>query len=43
MLAAVAASTERAELGTIVLGTGFRPPALTAKMAATLDEIRTAG
>ena len=39
VLSAVAAVTERAELGTIVLGTGFRPPALTAKMAATLDEI----
>ena len=39
LLAAVAAATERAELGTIVLGTGFRPPALTAKMAATIDEI----
>ncbi len=39
VLTAVAASTERIELGTIVLGTGFRPPALTAKMAATLDEV----
>jgi probable F420-dependent oxidoreductase len=39
LLAAVAAVTERAELGTIVLGTAFRPPALTAKMAATLDEV----
>ncbi len=39
LLAAVAAVTERAALGTIVLGTGFRPPALMAKMAATLDEI----
>ena len=39
ILAAVAAVTERAKLGTIVLGTGFRPPALLAKMAATLDEI----
>ena len=39
LLAAVAAVTERAQLGTIVLGTGFRPPALTAKMAQTLDEI----
>lgn len=39
MLTAVAASTERVTLGTIVLGTGFRPPALTAKMAATLDEV----
>ena len=39
LLAAVAASTERAELGTNVLGTGFRPAALLAKMAATLDEV----
>jgi alkanesulfonate monooxygenase SsuD/methylene tetrahydromethanopterin reductase-like flavin-dependent oxidoreductase (luciferase family) len=39
LLAAIAAVTERAALGTIVLGTGFRPPALTAKMAATLDEV----
>jgi len=39
LLAALAASTMRAELGTIVLGTGFRPPALLAKMAATLDEV----
>src|SRR5690349_16979730 len=39
LLAAVAAVTTRAALGTIVLGTGFRPPALTAKMAATIDEI----
>jgi probable F420-dependent oxidoreductase len=39
LLSALAAVTDRAELGTIVLGSGFRPPALTAKMAATLDEI----
>ncbi len=39
LLSAVAAVTERVALGTIVLGTGFRPPALTAKMAATLDEV----
>jgi probable F420-dependent oxidoreductase len=39
LLTAVAATTDRAELGTIVLGTGFRPPALTAKMAATIDEV----
>ena len=39
LLTAVAAATDRAELGTIVLGTGFRPPALMAKMAATIDEI----
>ncbi len=39
LLAAIAAVTERAALGTIVLGTGFRPPAMLAKMAGTLDEI----
>lgn len=39
LLSALAAVTDRAQLGTIVLGTGFRPPALTAKMAATLDEV----
>lgn len=39
LLSALAAVTDRAALGTIVLGTGFRPPALTAKMAATLDEV----
>lgn len=39
LLTAVAAVTERVELGTIVLGTAFRPPALLAKMAATLDEV----
>jgi probable F420-dependent oxidoreductase len=39
LLAAVAAVTDRVKLGTIVLGTAFRPPALTAKMAATLDEV----
>ena len=39
VLSAIAAVTERTELGTIVLGTGFRPPALLAKMAATLDEV----
>jgi probable F420-dependent oxidoreductase len=39
LLTAVAAVTDRATLGTIVLGTGFRPPALLAKMAATLDEV----
>jgi probable F420-dependent oxidoreductase len=39
VLSAIAAVTERVTLGTIVLGTGFRPPALTAKMAATLDEV----
>lgn len=39
ILAAVAAVTERVELGTIVLGTGFRSPGVTAKMAAAIDEV----
>jgi probable F420-dependent oxidoreductase len=39
ILAAVAASTNRAELGTLVLATSFRPPALLAKMAATIDRV----
>ncbi|HET8526887.1 MAG TPA: LLM class flavin-dependent oxidoreductase [Actinomycetota bacterium] len=39
IVSAVAAVTERIEIGTIVLCTGFRNPGLTAKMAATLDEV----
>ncbi len=39
LLAALAASTARVELGTLVVCTGFRNPALLAKMAATVDEI----
>lgn len=39
VLAAVAAVTSRVTLGTIVLGTAFRSPVITAKMAATLDEV----
>jgi probable F420-dependent oxidoreductase len=39
LLAAVAAATERVELGTIVLATSFRNPALLAKMATTLDAV----
>jgi alkanesulfonate monooxygenase SsuD/methylene tetrahydromethanopterin reductase-like flavin-dependent oxidoreductase (luciferase family) len=39
MIAALAASTTRAEVGTLVLCTGFRNPALLAKMADTVDEI----
>jgi len=39
LLAALAASTERVELGPLVLCSGFRNPALLAKMADTLDEI----
>lgn len=39
LLTAVAAATERVEIGTIVLATSFRSPALLAKMATTLDAI----
>lgn len=39
MLCAVAAITHRVELGPLVFCTGFRNPALIAKMADTLDEI----
>jgi probable F420-dependent oxidoreductase len=39
LLTAVAVVTERVELGTIVLATSFRSPALLAKMATTLDDI----
>lgn len=39
LLAAMAAATERLELGTGVICTGFRNPALLAKMADTIDEI----
>jgi alkanesulfonate monooxygenase SsuD/methylene tetrahydromethanopterin reductase-like flavin-dependent oxidoreductase (luciferase family) len=39
MLAALAAVTERVRLGPLVACAGFRPPGLTAKMAAAIDEI----
>ncbi len=39
ILAAVAEATDRAQLGTLVMCTEFRNPALLAKMAATLDHI----
>ena len=39
MLAALAEATQRVELGTLVVCTGFRNPALLAKMAATLDHV----
>ncbi|CAN5859812.1 LLM class flavin-dependent oxidoreductase [soil metagenome] len=39
MLAAFAARTERIELGPFVTATGYRNPALIAKMAETIDEI----
>src|SRR5512146_1112399 len=39
MLAALAASTKRVELGTLVCCNNFRNPAILAKMAHTVDEI----
>jgi alkanesulfonate monooxygenase SsuD/methylene tetrahydromethanopterin reductase-like flavin-dependent oxidoreductase (luciferase family) len=39
LVAALAAATRRIELGTFVLCTGFRNPALLAKMADAVDEI----
>jgi alkanesulfonate monooxygenase SsuD/methylene tetrahydromethanopterin reductase-like flavin-dependent oxidoreductase (luciferase family) len=39
ILAALAASTRRVELGQLVMCTSFRPPALLAKMATTADTV----
>ncbi|HEY7131291.1 MAG TPA: LLM class flavin-dependent oxidoreductase [Candidatus Limnocylindrales bacterium] len=39
LLSALAATTRRVELGTLVLATSFRPPGLLAKMAATVDDV----
>jgi alkanesulfonate monooxygenase SsuD/methylene tetrahydromethanopterin reductase-like flavin-dependent oxidoreductase (luciferase family) len=39
LLTAIAAMTERVEIGPLVLAVPFRNPALTAKMAAELDEV----
>jgi alkanesulfonate monooxygenase SsuD/methylene tetrahydromethanopterin reductase-like flavin-dependent oxidoreductase (luciferase family) len=39
LISAIAAVTKRVEIGTLVLCTGFRNPALLAKMADTVDEI----
>ncbi len=39
LLSALAATTQRVEIGTLVVATSFRNPALLAKMADTVDEI----
>ena len=39
LLSALAASTSRVQLGTLVLATSFRSPGLLAKMAATADDV----
>src|SRR4051812_9467164 len=39
LLSALAAVTERVELGPLVACAGFPPPGLLAKMAATIDEV----
>ncbi len=39
LLSALAAATERVEIGTLVLATSFRSPGLLAKMAATADDV----
>ena len=39
MLAALAASTERVRLGSLVACSAFHPPGLLARMAATIDEV----
>jgi alkanesulfonate monooxygenase SsuD/methylene tetrahydromethanopterin reductase-like flavin-dependent oxidoreductase (luciferase family) len=39
LLSALAAVTERVELGTLVLATSFRPAGLLAKMAVTADDV----
>ncbi|PZC44568.1 MAG: Flavin-dependent oxidoreductase, luciferase family [Chloroflexi bacterium] len=39
LLASIAAVTSRLELGVLVAGNTYRSPALTAKMAATIDEV----
>jgi alkanesulfonate monooxygenase SsuD/methylene tetrahydromethanopterin reductase-like flavin-dependent oxidoreductase (luciferase family) len=39
LVSAVAASTSRVQIGTLVLATSFRPPGITAKMAATADDV----
>jgi alkanesulfonate monooxygenase SsuD/methylene tetrahydromethanopterin reductase-like flavin-dependent oxidoreductase (luciferase family) len=39
LVSALAAATERVQIGTLVLATSFRPPGLLAKMAATADDV----
>src|SRR4051794_41968530 len=43
LLSALAAVTERVELGPLVACAGFHPPGLLAKMAATIDEVSGGG
>jgi alkanesulfonate monooxygenase SsuD/methylene tetrahydromethanopterin reductase-like flavin-dependent oxidoreductase (luciferase family) len=39
LVSAIAAATTRVQIGTLVLATSFRPPGITAKMAATADDV----
>jgi alkanesulfonate monooxygenase SsuD/methylene tetrahydromethanopterin reductase-like flavin-dependent oxidoreductase (luciferase family) len=39
LLAALAATTSRVDIGSLVLATSFRPPGLLARMTATLDDV----
>jgi alkanesulfonate monooxygenase SsuD/methylene tetrahydromethanopterin reductase-like flavin-dependent oxidoreductase (luciferase family) len=39
LVSAVAASTQRVQVGPLVLATSFRPPGILAKMAATTDDV----
>ena len=39
MCAALARETQRMEIGTLVINTGYRNPALLARMSETIDEL----
>jgi alkanesulfonate monooxygenase SsuD/methylene tetrahydromethanopterin reductase-like flavin-dependent oxidoreductase (luciferase family) len=43
VVSALAAATERGEIGTLVLCSSFRHPSTVAKMAATADEVSGVG